>query len=205
MADVVDMAAEIEAKHIAAALRRTSVPFVLGARGICDDCGEEMPRLAGGRCGYCRDGRVPPLDRLDEPRAALPAPALPKDPVTMAESKSITFVATGAVLAEIKRRTADGTSNNRAALDLVEAAITFRPEAAAMSPTPAEPVIGIDPSTLPPIALALLEHDFSFDALIAALLDTPAAPDLSADLAVMTTRAEAAEAKLGKMREALGL
>jgi hypothetical protein len=220
MADVVDMAAEIEAENIAAALRRTAAPFVLGARGVCRECEEEMPRLVGGRCGYCRDGRVPPLDRLDEPRAALPpVPVIPKEPVSMPESKSITFVATGAVLAEIKRRTANGTSNNRAALDLVEAAIAgaVSPPIAA-APT-AEPVVGIDPTTLPPVALALIEHDFSFDALIASLLGTPAPSDVYDDLAAAVGRAdaaerraglleervEAAEAKLAKMREALGL
>ena len=218
MADVVDMAAEIEAENIAAALRRTAVPFVMGARGVCRECEEEMPRLVGGRCGYCRDERAPPLDRLDEPRAALPVPVIPKEPVIMPESKSITFVATGAVLAEIKRRTANGTSNNRAALDLVEAAIA-RPAAVVTAAAPVEPIAGIDPSTLPPVALALIEHDFSFDALIASLLGKPAGPDLSVDLAAMTARAEtaegevedltqraeAAEAKLAKMREALGL
>ena len=137
----------------------------------------------------------------------------------MPESKSITFVATGAVLAEIKRRTANGTSNNRAALDLVEAAIAGAVSMPITATPAAEPVVGIDPSTLPPVALALIEHDFSFDALIASLLDKPAGLDLSADLAAMTARAEtaegevedltqraeAAEAKLAKMREALGL
>ncbi|MBB3910871.1 hypothetical protein GGQ81_001472 [Sphingomonas desiccabilis] len=25
--------------------------------GECGECGEDMPRLVHGRCGFCRDGR----------------------------------------------------------------------------------------------------------------------------------------------------
>jgi hypothetical protein len=32
--------------------------FVPGAPGECDRCGEDMPRLVGGLCAPCRDGRM---------------------------------------------------------------------------------------------------------------------------------------------------
>lgn len=29
-----------------------------GIPGECEDCGEERPRLIGGVCAFCRDGRI---------------------------------------------------------------------------------------------------------------------------------------------------
>jgi hypothetical protein len=34
-----------------------STPFVPGEPGECERCGEDMPRLVGGLCAPCRDGR----------------------------------------------------------------------------------------------------------------------------------------------------
>jgi hypothetical protein len=195
MADAVDMANEIEAEHLAAGLRRTLVPLDPGTPGECTECGEIMPRLIGGRCGFCRDGRMPPPNWTPP---AMPAP-IAKEPVIMAESKSITFVATGAVLAEIKRRTADGTSNNRAALDLVEAAIAGTIE---------------QPAALPEFNLGMA----SVPELLSELqLRITQAASSTADLDAARQRAEAAEAratsaeaarddangKLARLREAL--
>lgn len=59
MADEADMAQNAEEIYRAAAIRRAvRVPVDPGAAGTCLDCREEMPRLVGGRCGYCRDGRT---------------------------------------------------------------------------------------------------------------------------------------------------
>ena len=205
MADVVDMAAEIEAENIARALRRSIVPIADGVAGICDDCEEYMERLVKGRCGYCRDGRVPPSSRFDAPVSAPPAPVIQKEPEPMPESKSITFVATGAVLAEIKRRTADGTSNTRAALDLVESAIA-RPIAAPAPPPPAAPA-------LPTIATIMADLNTVFGDLEARADRPDQAAELAAAIAraedaerradIVAERADAADAKLEKLREAL--
>ncbi|WP_325540975.1 conjugal transfer protein TraR [Sphingopyxis sp.] len=62
MADDVDMANVLADQHrdrclrAARAARAAEQP---GAPGECTQCGEDMPRLVNGRCGYCRDGRRP--------------------------------------------------------------------------------------------------------------------------------------------------
>jgi hypothetical protein len=58
MADDVDLAFEREEAHRIKSLRKVLMEkFDTGIAGVCEDCGEEMPRLVGGRCGFCRDGR----------------------------------------------------------------------------------------------------------------------------------------------------
>jgi RNA polymerase-binding transcription factor DksA len=57
MADPVDDANEIAAAELARSIAAARVPIPAGEPGECEDCGEEMPRLVNGRCGYCRDGR----------------------------------------------------------------------------------------------------------------------------------------------------
>ena len=58
MADEADMAFEREEAHRIKSLRKVLMAtFDTGVSGICEDCGEEMPRLVGGRCAFCRDGR----------------------------------------------------------------------------------------------------------------------------------------------------
>lgn len=144
MGDVVDMAADLQDEHLALSLQRARVPIPEGVAGECEQCFEDSPRLVGGRCAFCRDGRRRPSN----PTGRAPMDAL--EPIHQSGSahaasqpvreetqmgKSITFIADGDVLAEIKRRTADGTSNNRAALDLLEAGLAaiagnqFRSEA----------------------------------------------------------------------------
>ena len=58
MADEADRAAEQTdfwlRSHIHAA---TSLPIQPGVPGECDRCGDDMPRLVGGLCAPCRDGR----------------------------------------------------------------------------------------------------------------------------------------------------
>lgn len=60
MADAVDMATDIVAEHLARGIAAARAPFDPGVAGECEGCGDEFPRLIGGKCGYCRDGRRRP-------------------------------------------------------------------------------------------------------------------------------------------------
>jgi len=57
VADPVDMATDIQAEHLERGIRAVCVDMPAGEPGECEGCGEDMPRLVGGRCGFCRDGR----------------------------------------------------------------------------------------------------------------------------------------------------
>ncbi len=57
MADVIDLAAEMQELHLEQSLRAARVIVPAGVPGECAECGEDMPRLVGGRCAPCRDGR----------------------------------------------------------------------------------------------------------------------------------------------------
>lgn len=58
MADEADRAQDQEEFQREAMIRSAlSTPFVPGEPGECDRCGEDMPRLVGGLCAPCRDGR----------------------------------------------------------------------------------------------------------------------------------------------------
>jgi hypothetical protein len=58
MADEVDLAAELQQLHLEQSLRAARAVIPAGALGECSECGEDMPRLIGGRCAPCRDGRT---------------------------------------------------------------------------------------------------------------------------------------------------
>jgi hypothetical protein len=60
MADIVDLASELEQEHLARSIRAARVPIPVGVAGECEQCGDDMPRLIEGRCGFCRDGRRRP-------------------------------------------------------------------------------------------------------------------------------------------------
>lgn len=60
MADDVDFATELNAAHLEKSISAARAPVAAGIAGECDECGEDMPRLVHGRCGFCRDGRRPP-------------------------------------------------------------------------------------------------------------------------------------------------
>lgn len=70
MADDVDFATRLADAHLERSIdaARASVP--VGEPGECDGCGEDMPRLVEGRCGFCRDGRNPPPSWYAEREAA---------------------------------------------------------------------------------------------------------------------------------------
>jgi hypothetical protein len=59
MADVVDLAQQIEQEHLQRALQAISGDIPAGAPGECELCGEETRRLVEGRCAPCREPRVP--------------------------------------------------------------------------------------------------------------------------------------------------
>lgn len=60
MADDVDHANAITEAHLERSLAAARAPIPAGQPGECEQCGEDMPRLVDGRCGYCRDGRSRP-------------------------------------------------------------------------------------------------------------------------------------------------
>ena len=57
MADQIDEANEIAEEHLKRSLVAARAPIPVGEPGECEECGEQMPRLVEGRCGFCRDGR----------------------------------------------------------------------------------------------------------------------------------------------------
>lgn len=118
MADAVDMAGEIEGEHLARALERARVAVPAGVPGVCDDCGEDSPRLVGGRCARCRDGRNKLAVRREATAVPAPAPVMPprrqwigtapmapqQEEVTVAgeRKRAVTMTATGPVLEAIE-------------------------------------------------------------------------------------------------------
>ena len=57
MADQMDMAAEISDLFLARSIRAARQPVPVGVPGECATCFEDSPRLVGGRCAPCRDGK----------------------------------------------------------------------------------------------------------------------------------------------------
>ncbi len=57
MPDAIDRSVENEQFLLDRRIALARAPIPVGMPGICDECEEPMPRLVGGLCGYCRDGR----------------------------------------------------------------------------------------------------------------------------------------------------
>lgn len=60
MADEIDQAnrtVEQQRETSTTAACRAAAAIPAGRPGECLDCGEESPRLVGGSCAFCRDGR----------------------------------------------------------------------------------------------------------------------------------------------------
>lgn len=210
MSDDADRALAIQDEHLGASLRRINATIPVGVKGECDECGEIMPRLVGGRCGYCRDGRRPPLSRFDEPAAPI-APVIPaicQDepvpaaltpaigvPVTeesdtvptakpTANSRTISVPTSGAVLAAIEQRAAeDGLPLGRAVVSLLEDVLE-RPMLA----------VEVPPAGLDAISLSDLMGE------VTTRIAQCATPDL---LAAAIVRAEAAEGRLATIQQVL--
>ncbi len=70
MADDVDFATALVADNLEKTISAARAPIPVGAAGECEECGEDMPRLVDGRCGFCRDGRRPPADFYERARPA---------------------------------------------------------------------------------------------------------------------------------------
>jgi hypothetical protein len=60
MADEADRANDVAAQQLERSIRLAQASVPTGEPGECEQCGEDMPRLVAGRCGYCRDGRQNP-------------------------------------------------------------------------------------------------------------------------------------------------
>lgn len=96
MSDIVDMASEIEGEHVARGVARATAPIPAGYAGECDDCGHFMLRLVLGRCGFCRDGRLPPDDWEPPQRPDnLPprTPAMPAKTINLPASEAVAHTA----------------------------------------------------------------------------------------------------------------
>lgn len=57
MADEMDLAAELEQEHLTRSISAARRTVPAGVPGECEECGYDSPRLVGGRCAPCRDGR----------------------------------------------------------------------------------------------------------------------------------------------------
>lgn len=57
MADEIDRANALAEADLERSIRAARQPIPAGVPGECDNCGDNMPRLVNGLCGYCRDGR----------------------------------------------------------------------------------------------------------------------------------------------------
>lgn len=55
MADQMDMAADISDFYLQRSIRAARQPVPEGVEGECQECGDDSPRLIGGRCAPCRD------------------------------------------------------------------------------------------------------------------------------------------------------
>lgn len=180
-ADTLEMAAQIEAEHVALGIARASQPERVGAAGDCDDCGHYMPRLVDGLCGFCRDGRLPPDNWVPPVR---PANLSPKEPVMPAKTIMLPAAEAVAIKAVEDRAKELGSTIGIAAADLI---------VAGWQVIKAENAPG-------PLDLGSVH----FDALLGELrhrLDRSV--DVSA-IEALTARAEDAEAKLAGIRAAIG-
>lgn len=57
MPDDMDRIQETEQMLTEAAIQNARQEIPAGEPGDCNQCGELMPRLVGGRCARCRDGK----------------------------------------------------------------------------------------------------------------------------------------------------
>lgn len=62
MADQIDLAQHYADTMLADAIRKARRPVPAGVAGECTDCGDDSPRLVGGRCAPCREP-FPPIPK----------------------------------------------------------------------------------------------------------------------------------------------
>jgi len=120
-----------------------------------------------------------------------------------AKSKSITFVATGAVLDAIKSRTADGTPNSRAVADILEAAVAEPVTNIGTPIAPAEFNLGMVTvaELLSELALRFAQVDAASEQLRAANERAEGAIAAADELRI---ERDAATTKLASIRAAIG-
>lgn len=126
MSDIVDLATGLEAEHLSRSLARISGDIPAGVAGECDECGEQMPRLVGGRCGFCRDGRRPPAHHYPDP-ASIAVSQPPREeknvptPPPTPTARTISVPAKGEALAAIEKRAREyDIALGQAALSIIE-------------------------------------------------------------------------------------
>ena len=191
MPDAADLADALQAAEVARGLARITAAIPAGVPGECEGCGEHMPRLVDGRCGFCRDGRRPPLasyDRAAPERAARPAPPQPvpaKPKETIMPSKlTATLNLVGDPADAFRAFAAEhDLTQGLAAVRLVEQALAGG-DAPASTEEPHAP------------ALAEIHTDALLDELRRRFDQAGHAADLERDLAEANARVTAAEARL---------
>lgn len=57
MSDDIDAIVDREQQLLDRRIAIARAPIPAGEAGECEGCDRPMPRLVGGLCGYCRDGR----------------------------------------------------------------------------------------------------------------------------------------------------
>ncbi|MDQ1229307.1 conjugal transfer protein TraR [Sphingomonas sp. SORGH_AS_0879] len=57
MADEMDIAVAVGTRELERLIANARQPVPVGVAGECRECGWTSPRLVGGRCAPCRDGR----------------------------------------------------------------------------------------------------------------------------------------------------
>ena len=139
-------------------------------------------------------------NRPKTPIAANPAAVAKEDPMTKAQSKSVTVVVSGDILEELKRRTADGTPYNRATLELLESAMGTAP------PQPVAPAVQALEEVEAHALISELARRLSEERPNPALAEAEEQLRTTAQRALnMEQRALAAEEALAKVRSAVGL
>ncbi len=184
MTDEVDMAFQIEGETIARGVAQARGPIAPGAAGDCDDCGHYMLRLVGGRCAFCRDGRLPPDDWEPPQRPA----NLPKRTPPM-KTRTISLPsfadAASAAIDDLAER--EDLAVGHAAAKLIEAG-----HAALTAEPPVEPAAEAAPTAIDlgaqPLDALLDELHRRFDGV-----------------AETTARAEALAVELQSVREAVAI
>lgn len=191
MSDDADFAAALMDASIAAGLARVDAAIPAGAPGECDECGERMPRLVAGRCGFCRDGRRPPLSFYERPAPPLPTSKEEFEmPSPSYAARTFTVpVEDAAIVKSIERYASEqDVPLGRACAELITAALA---QLAAPSIDATTPFVAVDAGELNTAEL--------FAELGRRLAAAPA-PEL---VTAAVTRAEAAEGQLATVRAQL--
>lgn len=210
VADETEIAFELAEARVQRSLAAIAADLPAGVSGECEECGEQMPRLVGGRCGFCRDGRRPPLSFYEAQPAPLPVvpPPFNHEETTVTDTtvpakQAITMPCEGKLVEAIhaKAKEAD-LPLGRAAMLLLEQAMLVQ----AFQEANGSASKALDEALERPAALA----DASTETLHASIEEMLGELARRADTSVDTVdydaavaRAEAAEAKLATLRAAL--